>query len=145
MNKKKLFNIILFCGIFLWIIPSALFNGADKRLVLFYYGFHLVIGLLYVIQCIQVFRNKRNLTYEWIVIYLSLVGSVLAHGFVYAALYILGQESSIKLIPWVLVIRVILVIYFLIYRYSCYEKSDFDKEIEKAKELELKEGNITVA
>lgn len=136
MNKTKLFNIILFCGIFLWLIPSATFNEADIRILLFYYGFHLIVSLLYAIQFLMSVKDKRSLKYEWILIYISAVGSILVHGITYAALFILGQELSIRLIPATLVFRGIVVIYILIYRNSCYEKSDFDKRLEKDKKLE---------
>lgn len=138
MNKKKLFNIILFCGIFLWMIPSAIFHQVDKRIVLFYFGFHIVISLLYAIQFLKVLGNKRNLKYEWLLMYLSVIGSILAHMATYIALLISGQESNIKIIYLVLILRAIVVIYFFVYLYSCYEEADLDKDIKNKLEIEKK-------
>ena len=136
MNKKKLFNIILFCGIFLWMIPSAIFHQVDKRIVLFYFGFHIVISLLYAIQFLKVLGNKRNLKYEWLLMYLSVIGGILAHMATYIALLISGQESNIKIIYLVLILRAIVVIYFFVYLYSCYEEADLDKGIKNKLEIE---------
>ena len=135
MKKKKLFNILLFFSIFLWIIPSMLFYEVDKRIMLFYYGFHLIISLLYLIEFLNVFKNKRNMNYEWILIYLSISGSVLVHIITYAALFVLSQENNMKLIPVVLILRVIVVIVIFISRQLSYEDADIDKKIKEKKKL----------
>ena len=135
MKKKGLFNILLFCGIFLWIIPSGIFYEVDKKIVLFYFGFHLVMSLLYFIHFRNATRDKRNMQFEWVLIYLSTAGSILAHVVTYIALLYQGQVSNFKLIPIVLVLRCVVLIFIAIYRYSEYEESDFDKKIKEEKKL----------
>ena len=136
MNKNNyLIYILLFCGIFLWIIPSSIFYEVDKRAVLFYYGFHLIISLLYLIQFLKIFLDKRNIYYEGVLIYLSVIGSILVHVLTYVALTIQGQESNIKIIFWILVLRGIVVISLVIYIYLSYEDVNLDKKIKKEKKL----------
>lgn len=135
MNKKRLFNILLFFSIFLWIIPSIMFYEVDRRIILLYYGFHLIISFLYLIEFFNVFKNKRNMNYEWILIYLSISGSVVVHMITYVALFVLGQENNMKLIPMVLILRVIVVIVILISRQLSYEDADIDKKIKEEQKL----------
>lgn len=116
MNKKSLFNAIIFCGIFLWIIPSAIFNEVDEKIVFFYYGFHLFMAILYVFLFSSVIRDRRNLQYENILKYLSIEGSIAIHALTYAALFIKGQEANIRIIPLILVFRVIFIVFIIISR-----------------------------
>ena len=71
-----------------------MFYEVDRRIILLYYGFHLIISFLYLIEFFNVFKNKRNMNYEWILIYLSISGSVVVHMITYAALFVLGQEKQ---------------------------------------------------
>ena len=112
-----------------------LFYEVDKRIMLFYYGFHLIISFLYLIHFLNVIKNKRNMNYEWILIYLSISGSVLVHIITYAALFVLSQENNMKLIPVVLILRVIVVIVIFISRQLSYEDADIDKKIKEKKKL----------
>lgn len=114
MNKTNVFKMLLFCGIFLWLIPSCIFYEVDKKIVLFYFGFHLIISILYMIQLLKVFKNKRNLEYEGVLIYLSVLGSLVLHIGTYVALLTQGEESNIKIIPWVLALRGVIVISIII-------------------------------
>lgn len=136
MKKKGLFNILLFCGIFLWIIPSGIFYEVDKKIVLFYFGFHLIMSLLYLIQFRNVTRDKRNTQFEWVLIYLSTAGSILVHVITCVSLLFLkGNISNFKLIPIVLVLRCVVLISIVVYRYSEYEEADLDKKIKEEKKL----------
>ncbi len=136
MDKKRLFNISLFCGIFLWIIPSGIFYEVDKRIVLFYFGFHLIMSLLYLIQFRNVTRDKRNTQFEWVLIYLSTAGSILVHVITCVSLLFLkGNISNFKLIPIVLVLRCVVLTSIVVYRYSEYEEADLDKKIKEEKKL----------
>lgn len=135
MNKKKLFNILLFCAVFLWIIPSMIFYEVDKKIIVLYFGFHLIISFLYLIHFLNVIKNKRNMNYEVVLIYLSMVGSVVVHMATYAALFILGQENNIKLIPMVLALRVIIIIVIFISRQLSYEDAEIDKRIKEERKL----------
>lgn len=134
MNKKKLFNAIIFCGILLWIIPSAIFHGADKKIVLFYYGFHLFMAMLYLSLFLSAIREKRNIRYENILKYLSIEGSIAVHAITYTALFIKGQESNIKIIPLVLIFRLIFIIFIITSR-----NMDIDSNKKIFKEIKLKE------
>ena len=135
MNKKNLFNVLIFCAIFLWIIPSMIFYEVDKKIIVLYFGFHLIISFLYLIHFLNVIKNKRNMNYEVVLIYLSMVGSVVVHMATYAALFILGQENNIKLIPMVLALRVIIIIVIFISRQLSYEDAEIDKRIKEERKL----------
>ena len=143
MKKKNLFNVLIFCGIFLWIIPSMIFYEVDKRVVLFYFGFHLIVSFLYLIHFIYVYKDKKNVTYENVLIYLSIVGSIIVHCATYVALCILGQQNSVKIIPIVLFLRLIIAVAIIIFRqlsYS-YEDADIDKKIKEQKRLNKESSN----
>lgn len=135
MNKKNLFNVLIFCAIFLWVIPSMIFYEVDKKIIVLYFGFHLIISFLYLIHFLNVIKNKRNMNYEVVLIYLSMVGSVVVHMATYAALFILGQENNIKLIPMVLALRVIIIIVIFISRQLSYEDAEIDKRIKEERKL----------
>lgn len=140
MKKKNLFNVLIFCGIFLWIIPSMIFYEVDKRVVLFYFGFHLIVSFLYLIHFIYVYKNKENVTYENVLIYLSIVGEIIVHVATYAFLFILGQQNSLKIIPIILFFRLIIALGIIIFRQLSYEDADIDKRIKEQNRLN-KESN----
>lgn len=144
MKKKFLFNMLLFCGIFLWLIPSMLFYEVDKMIILLYFGFHLIMSLLYLKEFLNVFKEKRNMNYEWVLIYLSTTGSVVVHMITYAALFILGQENNVKIMPLVLILRVIIVIFIFISRQLSYEEADIDKRIREEKKLNKESNKVKI-
>ena len=125
MDKKRLFNISLFCGIFLWIIPSGIFYEVDKKIVLFYFGFHLIMSLLYLIQFRNVTKDKRNTQFEWVLIYLSTAGSILVHVITCVSLLFLKGNIYLK---WK---------HLNIYNSNYYtKKNTWKKEIKNIKESE---------
>lgn len=144
MKKKILFNMLLFCGIFLWLIPSMLFYKVDKMIILLYFGFHLIMSLLYLKEFLNVFKEKRNMSYEWVLIYLSMAGSVVVHMITYAALFILGQENNVKIMPLVLIFRVIIVVFILVSRQLSYEDADIDKRIREEKKLNKGSNKVKI-
>ncbi|WP_373601133.1 hypothetical protein [Paraclostridium bifermentans] len=141
MNKKNLFNAIIFCGILLWIIPSAIFHEADKKIVLFYYGFHFIMAMLYLYLFLSAIREKRNIRYENILKYLSIEGSIAVHAITYAALFIKGQESDIKIIPLVLIFRLIFIIFIIASRNMYIDSNEkILKKIKLKEKLYIKDN-----
>lgn len=141
MKKNNLFNMLIFCGIFLWIIPSMIFYEVDKRVILFYFGFHLIVSFLYLIHFIYVYKDKKNVTYENVLIYLSIVGSIIVHCTTYVALFILGQQDSVKIISMVLFLRLIIAVTIIIFRQFSYEDADIDKNIKEQRRLNKEPNN----
>lgn len=133
-NNKKLFNMLVLFVILFWITPSAKFYNVDIKIILFYFGFHIIMSLLYVVEFNKLQKNNRNDDYEMILIYLSLVGSLVIHVVVTVLLLIKGLESNIKLIPQILLIRGILILAFIISRQFYFEEKiiaedyDFHKD-----------------
>lgn len=136
MSRKNIFNVLYFLVIFLWIIPSAYFYDVDRGIVLFYFAFHIIISLLYTIQFIKICKDKRNLQFESILIYLSIIGSMMIHVMTYICLLALGKESNIKIISLILIIRAMAIIPIVISRYP---NTDFKlKDKINSKEDKLK-------
>ncbi len=102
------------------------------------------MALLYLKEFLNVFKEKRNMSYEWVLIYLSMAGSVVVHMITYAALFILGQENNVKIIPLVLILRVIIVVFILVSRQLSYEDADIDKRIREEKKLNKGSNKVKI-
>lgn len=134
MKKKTLVYVFMILGIIPWLIPSAAFAETGMMVRILYYGFHVIVAVLFVIQLRMMIKNNTRTLYEWILIYSAMVGSVFIYALTNFILALNYQLMQVTFFPVLYAFRMIPVVTVIVARYI----QDGDEKLTESKNRDLR-------